>query len=252
MPKTVRDICSIVFNDGESYADKKHFINELKKSDQFTYYAPINTKAGKKDFKIYLYCEGNPQDVYKQIEISLPYRVIDIDYAKNLTFNNLEMLYGLAPLAGAWNETITMSYCIGGWSGGAWVESKVYVRYYGGLGEWEWSTNTLYDHCYIYQQFDSGVTPQYAGSNEGAIFKNYVTKDCLFENCEYTLEYFLDCTKTTDEKFDGLYFGYNFCRLGGNGFGNKPTKSAYVKSWAHENNCYNSAIEYNVFDRHFA
>ena len=46
-----------------------------------------------------------------------------------------------------------------------------------------------------------------------------------------------------------MYFGYNLCRLGGYGYGDKTEQSRYVKSWGHENPCYDCKLEYNIFDR---
>ena len=246
------DVCSLVFNvdeETETYADKVSGREKLKKDMQFTY---MYGKATDRpiDFKIYMYStEGNPAERFNTIEISLAGEQVSIpDGGHDITLNNLNMYFGMNGYWATSPKNIIMSYCISNWAGGAYDGNL--VRLGGGSGSWRDSDNLVFDHCYFKQQFDSGVTPQYNSQEEtAAVFKDFITKDCLFDSCEYTLEYFNTQKNHLDNRYENLYFGYNFCRNGGYGFGDKPSQSAYIKSWGHENSCYDSTIEYNVFDR---
>ncbi len=253
---TAKDVGSIVFDfgtDKECYADKFDTKSKLKKDYQFVHMGstandrPINQK-------LYLYSTVDPNTAFETIDISLSGSNISLpNNADDIHINNIEFRYGGNPY---WSNTgctnITMSYCISSFAGGMYDNNN--TRLGGGGGSWLKCDNLVFDHCFFYEQFDSGVTPQHVGTygesdKEISVFKNFITKDCLFDKCEYTLEFFQSQTGTTEDRYENLYFGYNFCRNGGYGFGDKPSASAYVKSWGHENTCYDSVIEYNVFDR---
>lgn len=247
----IDDVCAIVFgyDNDAPYASKELSISKLNRNLEFCYQGR-SASDGKIDYKVYLYCDdGNPNDVYDVIEISLQKDIFEMaSYAKNITIRNLELLFGSNPYFFTGGQNIIMEYCVCGWQGGGTDSNGVQLG--GGAGAWLKCDNLVYDHCYFYQQFDSGVTPQYDYEEETpSVFKNFITTDCLFETCEYTLEYFNTQNNTLENRFENMYFGYNFCREGGAGFGTKASQSAYVKSWGHENTCVDCTIEYNVFDR---
>ncbi len=258
MDKIIEDVGTLVFNfkdENTTYAEKVYRPDQIKKG-YFAYCGRGNgkIKGQEIDNKIYLYCEGNPKDVYSGIEISV--RADPIEFkgsAANITLNNLALSFGGNPYFASNTvqiNNVTMSYCVSSWHGGVYENGE--TRLGGGAGCWQSCDNLVYDHCYFYQQFDSGVTPQGGGSpKDVTVMKDFITKDCLFEYCEYTLEYFNSQDNSLENRYENLYFGYNFCRFGGHGFGDKPDKSFYVKSWDAENTCYNSSIEYNIFDRPF-
>lgn len=248
------DICLITFNDGEKYAIKKRSLEEVTDDLDFTY----NCKwAQNNDHSLYLYCkDGNPSDVFASIELSRPGSIIRVSLkSHDITIKNLELLYGQDPcFTGKLTKNIKFSYCTMGWSGGDYFDERL-IRYGGGAGCWHSCDGFYFDHCYIYQQFDAGISPQYDhkpetdGDPDLNLFKDFKATDCLFENIEYTLEYFTTHHKQDKCGFKNLYFAYNLCRLGGYGFGDKTHRSSYIKSWNHKNTCTNCKIEYNVFDR---
>lgn len=246
-----KDINCVVFgyDNDAPYATKEFSIKKLNRNLEFCFQG-ASADDGRIDYKLYLYCdEGNPNDVYDIIEISLQEDMFEMaPYAKDITIRNLEIVFGSNPYFFTGGKNIVMEYCVCGWMGGGTDANG--VRLGGGAGAWLECDNLVYDHCYFYQQFDSGVTPQYDYEDKTpSIFKNFITTDCLFETTEYTLEYFNTQENTLENRFENMYFGYNFCREGGAGFGTKASQSAYIKSWGHENTCINSTIEYNVFDR---
>lgn len=248
---TERDINVVVFgyDNDAPFANKEFSISKLNRNLEFCFMGQI-IKEGRSDFKLYLYCdEGNPNDVYDVIEISRQVDPLEMaSYAKDITIRNIEFIFGSNTYFFTGGKNIRLEYCVNGWQGGGTDSNG--TRLGGGSGAWLECDNLVYDHCYFYQQFDSGVTPQYDYEDKTpSIFKNFITTDCLFETTEYTLEYFNTQENTLENRFENLYFGYNFCREGGAGFGTKASLSSYIKSWGHENTCIDSQIEYNVFDR---
>ena len=249
------DVCVIVFDGVDAnakIAQRKNDVNKISRDLDFAFQGMMAT-SGKKDNRLYLKCkEGNPKDVFESMEISIADNTIELSGKDNITLNNLDLKFGKLPFQAENANNLTTSYCIAGWHGGNVTSSG--IRFLGGIYSQSDGDGFKTDHCYVYQQFDSGVTAQVAWSTIKAgkgpsVYEDFITTDCLFEYCEYTLEYFSTQTDTNENCFKNMYFGYNFCRYGGYGFGDKAGQSAYVKSWMHENNCYDSAIEYNVFDR---
>ena len=246
------DIGVIVFNGDApdaTYANKKTSVDKITRDLDFAFQCAKAT-SGKKDNTLYLKCEaGNPKDVFESIEMSRQTASVEITNGyKNIHIDNIAFIFGTNPIIGTGYDNIKMTYCVAGWHGGHMNTGA--VRLFGGVAVAPDGDHIYIEHCYLYQQFDSGVTPQVSwNTKEPSIFDTFVTSDCLFEYCEYTLEYFSTQLDNDENCFKNLYFGYNFCRYGGYGFGDKASISAYVKSWAHENVCHDSTIEYNIFDR---
>lgn len=250
----IEDVNVVVFNGvGKDalFGEKKEKLADVKKDYDFVFQGQY-VYSGRVDNCLYLYCsKGNPADVFSSIEISLKeVNITTLKGVKDVTIHNLDLTFGYKPFDFSWCDNMHVSYCISGWQGGAF-QSKGGVRAGGGGYVMPAGNNVTIENCYFYQQFDSGVTPQVAwNTSDGpAMFENFVTKNCLFDYCDYTFEYFNTQADNTQNAFKGMYFGYNLCRTGGYGFGTKPSASAYVKSWGHENTCYDSVIEYNIFDR---
>ena len=244
------DVGTLVFNSyncDASFAAKVEKEDDLDTNLEFLYKGSVF--SGSKDFKIYLVCEqGNPAEVFDSIEISLfQNNINESPQMENVLFKNLELLFGTSPYSANDNNNIRFSYCVMGWHGGH-ISNTGGPRMCGGIGAIGDGDNITTDNCYIYQQFDSGVTPQ-VGWGDPTVFENIVTYNCLFDSIEWTLEYWNGNNKSTENGFKGLYFSYNMCLRGGYGFGDKASTSAYIKSWGYENTCFDSVIENNVFDR---
>lgn len=259
-PFTDKDIGSIEFNQGEKYAKKKLKKEALKENFDFFYcsdFAWVRPEdcTEQPDNRIYFYFDkGNPAEYFDDIEINMCNRIITSQTGSHdITYYNLELLYGTSPIWTYDSKNIVISYCVCGWSGGIlWRKAKegYNTRYGGGVCTWHGCDNVSFDHCYIYEQFDSGVTPQYHWHDEtSAIYNDYKCTDCVFEGCEWTFEYYNAQSNKTDNCFNRMIFSYNLCRKGGEGYGDKTNESAYVKTWGHENVCNNCEISHNVFDR---
>ncbi len=247
------DIELVVFNSGECYSKRKYNLSDLDNDLDFVYNSIWSTPDNTDDC-IYLYSEINPDDRFDTIDISIGGTVFNMPKnCENVRLNNLEMLMGGMSVWGNGVKNFKMDYCITGFMGGC-LQSYAYkgrrpVPRGGGAGCWHSCDGFTVENCYIYEQFDSGVTPQYDGlGDEPSIFKDFETRNCLFEACEYTLEYFAK-QPNTEHRYKNLYFGYNICRKGGYGFGDKQRISAYIKTWNHQNYSDGIYIEHNIFDR---
>ncbi len=247
------DIGCIVFNagaQGEAYAEKMENREKLKKDLQFTFMGGKST-GRPIDFKIYMYStEGNPAERFDTIEFSVDNHQLSVaNGAHDIAFNNLDLYFGIDGFWGTSLKNISMSYCCSSWVGGHYDANN--VRYGGGSGAWRDCDGISFKYCRFYQQFDTSVTAQYRTDLDeaSAIFKDFSVSHCIFEYCDTVLECFNQQPKKSDNCYKNLYFGYNFCRNGGYGFGTKPQQSAYIKADVGENCFYDSCMEYNLFDR---
>ena len=251
-PFPEKDIPMIVYDDGVTYGDKKFLIKDLSENLDFMYNGELCSSEEVFDHKIYVYFDkGNPAEHFKSININMLIKPADcsVQHLHDVTMHNLEFVYGRGVFFATRSKNIRMSYCVSGWGGGH-CYNKEHLRYGGGAGAWHSCDNMVFDNCYFYQQFDSGVSPQYHWRDtDVSFFKDFITYNCLFETTKWTLEYFTTQHTSNENRFENLYFGYNLCRLGGYGYGDRKELSAYVKSWGHENPCINSKFEYNIFDR---
>lgn len=116
----------------------------------------------------------------------------------------------------------------------------------------------VYDYCdgwyvydnWVYQIFDTGITHQYAGSN-----------DCFMENVRYTgnvcvlchwpIEWYNYDRPGKKSSFNNTYIADNICSLTGYGWGSLHRKkiAAILESWDNTMCTENFVIENNVFDR---
>lgn len=252
------DVGIVVFNDGECFTtptEKIITIGELKENFTFVYNSVYNSKRDI-DNCIYLYYDGgNPGEKFQSIEIGGYSSTIVLSKgAKNIVIDNLDLRFGGNITWGTDTSNIVVKNCVAAWHGGTRNGLLKEPRLGGGAGAWHACDTMIFEQCYFYQQFDSGVSPQYHiyGDNGDApcLFNKFITKNCLFEKCEYTYEFFMSQENTDEELFKDMYFGYNICREGGAGFGTKMPESAYIKMWqTHENYSEGCVIEKNIFDR---
>lgn len=251
-----KDVGVVLFNNGEAYAERKYTFDTLTEDYSYMIYNEFSFESEKeRDYRLYVYCsKGNPTDVFEQIDISRHGSTIQLGgNAHDILVKNIETYFGQDYFFAGGTKNIRIEYCAFSWLGGtALIRSATgeRVRFGGGGGAWHSCDGMIMEHCYFTQHFDTAVTPQYNWQEEEpAIFKDYKVMDCLIEYTEYSFEYFNSQSNHDDNCFKGLYFGYNFCRLGGKGFGDKKQGSRYIKSWRHENVCYDSLFENNIFDR---
>lgn len=229
----------------------KYKLSDVKKNYDFCF-AGTMLKEGTKNFHVYLYYDGgNPSKVFERIELPMKTAIFNesVQLLEDVHLNNLELLYGTGPFWPSDCRNCSLTYCVCAFSGG-FTGTSGDTRMGGGGGCWGFCDNYLWDHCIINQQFDSGVSPQFKGPHEGVVcYKDFVTTNCIFKGCKWTLEYWLDQGETLDDKIEGLIFNYNLCRDSMNGFNPNKGEGAYVQNWGYQNSAYDSEIMHNVFDR---
>ncbi len=250
---SAKDFGAIVFNyglDDVTFGNKEESKAKLRDNLDFVFTGQY-AKDRPIDRKIYLKCEGgNPGDIFESIElINVGELMTSTKDIHDITLNNIHFFGGENHYFNTNPKNITISYCYFEWQGGSYFGTEN-NKAGGGGGAWFSCENLVYDHCYFNQQFDCALSPQFSGdADTPGVFNGFKVTNCMFENCEYGLEYFTTQNNTTENRIENMYFAYNFCRKGGEGFGDKPSNSAYIKSWGHENTCKNCLFEYNVFDR---
>ncbi|MBQ0083642.1 MAG: hypothetical protein KBS52_02605 [Clostridiales bacterium] len=230
---------------------QKTKMSALKENYQFVF-AGTTLKEGKRDFCVYLYYDGgNPGEVFDEIDLPSQNSVFDEGniYIEDVHLNNLALLYGTGPFWPGDCKDISVTYCECRWSGG-FADEAGGTRYGGGGGCWGSCDVFIWDHCLIYQQWDSGVSPQFKGPHDGIVnFKDLQVTNCMFKGVKWPLEYWLDQGTTEEDKIEGMIFNYNMCRDGDKGFNTNRGDASYIKSWGYQNTCYNCEIMHNVFDR---
>ncbi len=248
------DIGVILFNMSDLYAEKKMRLDNLQNDLDFCHYN-LNV-GGEFDDCVYLYSDkGNPSDRFEKIDLSLKSGIAQITAEMHdITLHNLAFWFSGDLFCGKATRNITVKYCSLYWVGGYYGAGGSNVRMGGGAGCWHSCENMIFKYCYFYQQFDSGVTPQFNHrapyfEDKPAIFNGFYATDCLFEKCEYSFEPFNSQSNLDANCFKNVIFNYNICIDGGRGFGDKHDKSAYVKSWNHENTFVGCEIAHNIFDR---
>lgn len=179
-----KDVGHLVFTDKnskETCSDKYVKLPKLKKNLDFVY-TGITIEEGRIDMSLYIYYDGgNPGKVFTNIEIPIDTAIITSPKGlENFEVNNIELRHGRGPFWPSNSKNIFMTYCVIGWCG-VFADNKGGVRYGGGSGACLSCDKFIYDHCYFYQQYDSGVSPQYDYEDKTpSIFKDFITTNCVF------------------------------------------------------------------------
>lgn len=213
---------------------------------------PSGTATG----KIYLRCDdGNPGELYDDIEFNTKGNIISM--ANGATFDNLCIMFGGSHgIGGGTTNNITVKNCVLGWIGGSiqhYQSSGVVTRFGNGVEIYGGCDGYTIENCYVYQNYDAGITHQYGSANVEIHMDNIVYRGNLIEDCVYNIEYFLG---TSDKNFphDGknILIEDNILRRAGYGFGStRPDggAQAHIKSWDSGNAFTNYVIRNNIFDR---
>lgn len=242
------DVGLIVFNHGEMVGEKQLWsVTKLKKDYDFFY----DSKAG----KLYLYMsKGNPSKVFKDIEICVYKHLMEL--RTGMTIDNLCLKYCashcISGNIGISNTKVTN--CEIGWIGGALQNTN--IRYGNAIQFWGKATDSLVENNYIYQVYDTAITPQFQGSNKNDTmgFKNLTFRGNLIEYCTTAYEYFLNQDETKDGRFENILVENNVCRFNGYGWGAKARVTNFMASYGiggltGHNNAVNYVIRNNIIDQ---
>ncbi len=292
----IMDVGSVFFDNGRAYAAKRtpditvsggvysaEYGYEALEDMQFIWIpeslstAIGLTNANAENVKGYLYLrcdEGNPGEVFDNIELSLRRYVIALsEKSSNITVDNLAVKFGGAHgIGGADQTALTVQNCEIAYIGGGiqrYIESEntdgTYIagRYGNGVEVTTACDGYTVKNCWIHDIYDAGVTHQ-TGDNhtEELSFKDVTYKNNLIENCTYSVEYFAyrGATTNADMLLDNICIDSNIMRNAGSGFGSTRTLQAsmwnmatHIMGWYKSPNVLvegsSFVITNNVFDR---
>lgn len=146
---------NVVFDGGRYIGIPKVQSDEWCKEGQFNYDSLHGIFC--------LYSEkGNPSEVYDDIEICPANCIFTIPWEINdIVIDNLCMKYvaGGALACGARNNNISVTNCEVGYIGGILCDSFK-VRMGNAIGFWAGTKNSRVEHNWIYQTFDTAISPQ--------------------------------------------------------------------------------------------
>ncbi len=205
------EICNIILNDGKEFGTLRWDISSLTENGDFFYTAYGSKDAG--GGKLFLYCEENPSNHWKDIEVAC-FKKRNLATAKhdvifeNITFKNS----GVHGFATTNSSRITIKNCrfvnIGGcvWN----TESK--VRFGNGVEFWNEADEITVTNCFFDQIYDSALTHQ--GQRDG----KYKTPS----NIDFSFNTISNCGMAAYEIRDKIplssRFSNNVCDKAGMGF----------------------------------
>jgi len=225
----------------------KVFDVKAELSENYEFFSEIpSTSIKNVKGKLYFRCdEGNPGEIFSQIEFNTNGSVIANGDAVDTHFDNLCIMYtGTHGISSHSTKNMTVTNCEIGWIGGtimsygndgAAARLGNGIEIYGGVDGYTVKNN------YIYQCYDAGATHQYsAGGSDNISMYNIIYSDNIIEDCIYSIEYFNGASDNDIALRDGrdLTISGNILRRAGYGWGNQRPDSntcAHIKSWAHSN-----------------
>ncbi len=139
----------------------------------------------------YLYCdEGNPCDVYEDIEIMPSFTLIKLpNSCYEIVIDNLCLKYssGFAIHGVTPHRNLYITNCEIGFIGGKWVGEDHKLRYGNAIEFWNGAQDVTVKNNWIYQIYDSAFSWQ---GNAGGTYKNIFLSENLFEYNNADIEFF--------------------------------------------------------------
>lgn len=260
------DVASVVFNHGEEIGIRKTGgINQLTQNGDFFHNPSIST--------LYLYCkDGNPGEVYQDIEICMKSSVFMLTAVNNVVIDNLAIKYahfGISATLNASNISITnceVAYC-GGGAGTSGNRLGNGIEFWDGAGG-----KCVLKNNWVYQCFDTGITWQ---GNMGYEY-NCEFVDNLIEYCccsieiwdypiskrsVYPLGYLPNGKDNSNDYCNGSTVNFicnnNISRFSGYGWGNRSNDAGIRGIEGHINGAFTECkdvtaeIKNNIFDQSY-
>ena len=233
------DVGTVVFNHGEKYASRKFKKSDLKNNLDF-YFA---------NSYIYLKCDKNPAQAFKSIIVTPGNAIITIKgETSNVTIDNLTLKYSgsfaisFESVAG---KGSTIRNCEIAWIGGIIKSGE--LRYGNGIEWWNGCEDALVENCWVYQIYDSGISPQ---GNSVHVEKNITIRNNLIEYCGYaSYEYWVH--PVANASIENMLVDGNIMRFSGCGFGTdgRDASAPHIRSNSNlDNKCTNFIISNNIFE----
>ena len=163
--------------------------------DIYTLHADGHFAFDQSTGKLYVYCtEGNPNEVFSSIEVSRGLTGLNLNaHCSGFVIDNLEFQgFGNGAIYGAYgNNDITVTNCEFGYSGGTMMggdnddttEGETALRFGNAVGLWCGGSDFKVNYNWIYQTFDSAISPQ---GNTAISYNGFEVKGNLLEynNCD--------------------------------------------------------------------
>ncbi len=253
-------------NTGKAYDWK----TELDKNFEFVHLADSKVTGGLPDLSgargpLYFRCDnGNPGKVFDSIEMNERGHGISIGgtdvHIDNICIKNV----GSHGISSGTTKNLTVTNCEFGWIGGTIQTYSLYgstdgraTRFGNGVEIYGGCDGYKVDNCYIWQNYDAGVTHQFAASSSGiCTMRNIIYSNNVITDTVYSIEYFLGNTNdggTYVRNGKNHLFEGNLLRRAGFGFGStRPDGNVqtHIRTGAGTKNEFsNYVIRNNVFDR---
>ncbi len=156
--------CGMFFNEGEEFGYLKLTLRAVEKNTDFFY--------DEENATFYVYCDrGNPSNVWDSIEISQDKSSFFLpSYVDDVVIDNISMRYmGNGGVYSNYiNNRWSVTNCEIGFCGGTNMGA---VRGGNGIGSWCGGQYYNWDHNWVYQTFDNGMSPQ--GNTGRGVFGDY-------------------------------------------------------------------------------
>lgn len=204
------DVGNIIFDDGRSVGVKKWSLAELKRQGDFWYDG--------QNWRVVMYSERNPAEVYRSIELALRRHIIDQSNKHHIVYEDLALRYGAAHGIGGGNtHHIIVRNCDISYIGGGHQFTRpdgIPVRYGNGIEFWGNAHDNLVEGCRIWEVYDAALTNQNGGPNVKQF--NIIYRHNIIWNCEYSFEYW---NRPESSETFNIHFEHNTCVNAGYGWG---------------------------------
>ncbi len=214
---------------------------------------------------IYFRCDsGNPGKVFDSIEFNMRGNGISIGGPGVHVDNICIMHMGSHGIGSGTTQKLTVTNCEIGWIGGS-IQSynangntnNSATRFGNGVEIYGGCDGYLIDNCYIWQNYDAGVTHQLSARSSGNCQMDNITySNNVITDTVYSIEYFLGNANdggTYSRKGKNHLFEGNLLRRAGYGFGStRPDGNVqtHIRTGAGTRNEFeNYVIRNNIFDR---
>ncbi len=170
------------FNEGKEIGYLKLGLRDLKKNTDFY----LNEETA----TLYLYCDdGNPSEKWEFIETSQQGVSIKAQNSSRGTIvDNFRVRYmGIHSIHSSYAaKNFTVTNCEIGYNGGGGNATKGGTRYGNSIESWCGGYGFTTNHNWIYQNFDTAISPQGSTGNRYGNYENQSISDNLFEynNCD--------------------------------------------------------------------
>ncbi len=211
---TQTDAANFVFDHGKSFGTLRWTKEDLSENGDFyderckNPYEPWEKENG----ALYLYCKGNPAEVYEDIECVQKASVWLMEVANHMTVENITFMNsGVHAIAGGrGGRNVTIRNCRFLNIGGSVWSKPLKIRFGNAVEFWNVAENVLVENCEFDQIYDSCVTHQ--GGDNCQVPVNIVFRGNRFSN------YGMGAYECRDRMPAGGVFSGNICRNAGCGF----------------------------------